>query len=93
MFLKTGLTVGQHVERLAVGVHGGETGGLRRDGAPPLQGRLQRRGPVGYDAQLLALHGHHLGPLRLGLVGVWLLDCRRRIEEESEKVNEHVVSM
>lgn len=70
------LTIGQYVERLAVGVHGGETGGLWGDGAPPLQGRLQRRGPVGYHAQRLAPHGHHLGPLGLGLVGVWLLDWR-----------------
>lgn len=67
-------TVGEHVERLAVGVHGGEAGGLRGDGAPPLQRRLQRRRPVGHNAQLLAPHGHHLSPLRLRHVGVRLLD-------------------
>lgn len=71
-------TVSEHIERFAVGVHGGETGRLRRDGAPPLQGRLQGRGPVGHHTQLLALHGHHLGPLGFGLVGVRLLDCGKK---------------
>lgn len=76
------LTIGKHVKWLAIGVHGGQARSFWRDGAPPLEGRLQRWRPVGHNAQLLAPHGHHLGPLSLWQVGVWLLDCRWAEEKQ-----------
>lgn len=68
-------TVGENVERFAVGVHGGEARCLRGDSAPALQRPLQGQGPIGHHPQLFALHHRHLCPLGLGLVGVRLLDC------------------
>lgn len=70
------VTVCEDVEGLPRRVQAGQAGGLRGDGPPALERRLQRGGPVGDHAQRLAPHRHHLSPLRPWLVGVRLLDCR-----------------